>query len=77
MIDLDYYDKTLVGIGGSILGGVIIGWLTSIVLQFGVLRGTVVETLFVYDVLFRNPPLPATHPRLRLRRSSGTCSCSP
>jgi hypothetical protein len=52
MLGLDYYDNILVGIGGRILEGVIVGFLISIALHFGVLLGTGVVTLFVYDALF-------------------------
>ena len=60
---LDYYDKILVGIAGSLLGGIVLGVVTTIALQTGILLGTLVATVFVYDAVFRNPPLPTADPR--------------
>ncbi|NGM70570.1 hypothetical protein G6M89_16435 [Natronolimnobius sp. AArcel1] len=61
---LDYYDKIIVGIAGSLLIGVVLGSLTAIGFQTGLFVGTVIATLFVYDAIFRNPPLPASDPRV-------------
>jgi len=55
----DYYDKIIVGIAGSLLG-----ILTNIALHTGLFVGTLVATLLVHDTVFRNPPLPATDPRV-------------
>ena len=61
---LEYYDRILLGIAGSLLGGVLLAVLTSLALHVGIFAGTVVATVFVYDAMFRNPPLPATDPRV-------------
>lgn len=60
----DYYDKVIVGIAGSILGGVILGVTTALEITTGLFVGTLVATFLVYDAMFRNPPLPATDPRV-------------
>jgi len=59
----DYYDKVIAGIAGSILGNAARNrdcpGMTT-----GLFAGTLVATLLVYDAMFRNPPLPATDPRV-------------
>ncbi|ADD07266.1 uncharacterized protein Nmag_3724 (plasmid) [Natrialba magadii ATCC 43099] len=61
---LDYYDKILVGIAGSLLGGVLLSLATAIDSNTGVLLGALLATPFIYDAMFRNPPLPATDPKV-------------
>ncbi|ELZ05030.1 hypothetical protein C482_02711 [Natrialba chahannaoensis JCM 10990] len=61
---LEYYDKILIGIAGSVLGGVFLSVVTALTFQTGLLLGSVVATLFLYDAMFRHPPLPATDPRV-------------
>lgn len=60
-----YQDLILIGIAGSILGGILISLLTTIGLQTGVFLGSAVATIFMYDALFRNPPLPRKDPRMQ------------
>jgi hypothetical protein len=60
----DYYDKVIAGIAGSILGGMLLGIVTALGMTTGLFAGTLVATLLVYDAMFRNPPLPATDPRV-------------
>jgi len=59
----DYYDKVIAGIAGSILG-MLLGIVTALGMTTGLFAGTLVATLLVYDAMFRNPPLPATDPRV-------------
>jgi len=61
---VDYYDAILVAIVGCILGGLALSLVTGIGVQAGVFAGTLVATLFVYDAIFRHPPLPPTEPVL-------------
>ncbi|RQG95481.1 hypothetical protein [Natrarchaeobius chitinivorans] len=61
---VEHYDKVLAGIAGSLLGGVLLGLLTSVSFSAGLFAGTLVATLFVYDAMFRNPPLPPSDPRV-------------
>ena len=61
---VSYYDKIIVAIAGSLLGGVAIGVVTALAFQTGLLVGTLFATVFLYDAIFRNPPLPATDPRV-------------
>ncbi len=63
--DLDYYDKILLGITGSVLGGVVLGAVSSLSIHVGAFLGALVATLFVYAGAFRNPPLPETQPRVK------------
>ncbi|WP_083822890.1 hypothetical protein [Halopiger xanaduensis] len=61
---LDYYDKIVVGIASSLLGGVALGVATGLAVESGLFLGALVATGFVYDAMFRNPPLPPTDPRV-------------
>ncbi|THE64317.1 hypothetical protein D8Y22_13640 [Salinadaptatus halalkaliphilus] len=61
---IDYYDKIIVAIAGSLLGGAFLGLLTGLGFQTGLFIGTLIATLFVYHAIFRNPPLPTTDPRV-------------
>lgn len=65
MSDLDYYDKILVGIVGSLVGGISLGLVTSISFHAAVIAGAVVATVFTYDAMYRNPPLPPTDVRVQ------------
>ena len=60
------YDKILIGIAASLLGGLVLGLVTTLQFHVGVFFGALVATVFVYDAMFRNPPLPATHPERAL-----------
>ena len=51
-----YYDMILLAIVISLLGGVLLGVRSGYSFQFGILLGSLVATIFVYDALFRNPP---------------------
>ena len=55
---LEYYDKLLVAIGASLALGVAIGTVTSVPFIAGVAAGAAFATIFVYEAMFRNPPLP-------------------
>ncbi|AGB39889.1 hypothetical protein [Natronococcus occultus] len=56
------YDTILIGITTSLLGGVVLGLATTIQFHTGVFFGALVATAFVYDAMFRNPPLPTAQP---------------
>lgn len=58
MVALEYYDKLLLGIIGGLGAGAAIGLLTTVAFQTGMAIGAVLATPFVYDAMFRNPPLP-------------------
>lgn len=59
-----YYDKIIVGIAGSLATGVLVGLLTTVALETGIVVGSIVATLFMYDAMIRNPPLPPTDPHV-------------
>ncbi|RQH02429.1 hypothetical protein [Natrarchaeobius oligotrophus] len=61
---VEHYDKVLAGIAGSLLGGVLLSYVTAVSLTGGLFVGTLVATLFVYDAMFRNPPIPPSDPRV-------------
>jgi hypothetical protein len=59
---VEYYDKILIGVAGSVTGGIIIGILSGIGFQTGLFLGSFTATFFMYDAMIRNPPLPITDP---------------
>jgi len=59
---VEYYDAILVAIVGCVLGGLAVSLLTGIGTRAGLFAGTLVATVFVYDAIFRHPPLPPTEP---------------
>ena len=56
---MERYDWILLAMFVVLVGGGLIGALTGIPLEYGLVSGFVVATPFVYDALFRNPPLPS------------------
>lgn len=61
---LSYYDALVVAIAASLAGGMLVGAVTSVGLSTRVLFGSLVATVFVYEALFRNPPVPQRDPRV-------------
>ncbi|WP_253736942.1 hypothetical protein [Halohasta salina] len=61
---VDYYDWVLAGIVGSVLLGAVVSAVVGVGLQTGLFAGTLVATLFLYDAIVRNPPLPRTDPAM-------------
>ncbi|SEH15982.1 hypothetical protein SAMN04487967_2352 [Natronorubrum sediminis] len=66
MASLEYYDKLLLAIAGSLALGVAIGVVTSVAISTGVAGGSVVATVFVYEAMFRNPPSPVTSAQVKV-----------
>lgn len=62
---LEYYDKLLIAIVGSLALGMGIGLATSVAFLTGLAGGAAVATLFVYDATFRHPPTPPASTRAR------------
>ncbi|MXV62745.1 hypothetical protein GS429_11845 [Natronorubrum sp. JWXQ-INN-674] len=60
MAHLDYYDKLLLAIVGSLAIGVAVGIGTAVAFVTGLAGGALLATVFVYEAMFRNPPLPAS-----------------
>ena len=54
----DYYDWILFAIAASLTLGAILGAATGIPVRVALAASVLVATPFVYDALFRNPPLP-------------------
>jgi len=61
---IDYYDGVLMAIVGCILGGLAVSLVTGVGVRAGVSAGTLGATLFVYDAIFRHPPVPPIEPVL-------------
>lgn len=61
-ISLTYYDKLLLAMAVSLVAGGLTGALTSIQFHVGVFVGAALATLFLYDAIYRNPPLPEGAP---------------
>ena len=61
-VTLTYYDKILVAIAVSLGGGTLTGVVTGFGRQTGIFAGALVATLFLYDAIYRNPPLPESAP---------------
>lgn len=61
---MEYYDLILAGISASVLLGVAASAVMGVGLRAGLFAGTLVATLFLYDALVRNPPLPRTDPTM-------------
>ncbi len=54
------YDWILLAIAAALVGGGLVGALTTVPMEYGLAAGFVLATPFVYDAMFRNPPLPAS-----------------
>ena len=61
---MNYYDLVLVGISASVLLGAAASAILGLGLRTGLFAGALVATVFVYDALFRHPPLPRTDPTM-------------
>ncbi len=61
---LSYYDALILAIAASLAGGLLVGVAAPIGLSTGVLAGSLVATVFLYEALFRNPPVPRGDPRV-------------
>ena len=55
---MDRYDWILLVIPVALVGGWLVGTLTPVPIEHGLAGGFVLSTPFVYDAMFRNPPLP-------------------
>ncbi|SDQ55441.1 hypothetical protein [Natronobacterium texcoconense] len=65
MCRLGYYDKLLVAIAGSLALGIAIGLTASVAFLSGLAAGAIVATIFVYEAMFRNPPIPTESAQYR------------
>lgn len=61
---LDYYERLLVAIAGSVTLGAAVGVLPVVEFYHGVAAGSLVATVFLYEALFRNPPIPPSDGRI-------------
>lgn len=56
MVEINYYDKILLGISASLAIGGLMGFSTGIPLQYGLGGGAAISTLLMYHGMFRNGP---------------------
>ena len=61
---LDYYERLLVAIAGSVTLGAVVGLSPVVEFSHGVAAGSLVATVFLYEALFRNPPIPRSDGRI-------------
>ncbi len=66
VLPLTYYDKIIAAVAASLGGGIVAGMTTDYRLQIGIAAGALVATVFVYDALFRHPPVPAPSQRTKV-----------
>ncbi|WIV68368.1 hypothetical protein [Natrialbaceae archaeon AArc-T1-2] len=64
-MELDYYDKLLLGITGSFLVGIVVGVATAVPLHVAMVAGAIGAAPFVYAAMFQHPPLPESHPAVK------------
>lgn len=65
MVHLEYYDKLLIAIVGSLGLGMAVGLATSVAFVTGLAAGAAFATVFVYEAMFRNPPLPPSSTEIK------------
>ena len=52
----DYYDRFLIAIAAVMVAGAAASIHPAVALYQGLAGGSLVSTLFLYEILFRNPP---------------------
>jgi len=57
---LDYYDQILIAVAAVMIAGVAVSIHPLIAVHQGLAGGSLVATLFLYEILFRNPPTEPT-----------------
>lgn len=57
---LDYYDKMPIAVGAVIVAGAAVSIHPLLGIHQGLAGGSPVATLFLYEILFRNPPVEPT-----------------
>lgn len=60
----DRYERLLGAIAASLLGGAAASLHPAVTLHYGLAAGGLLATLFLYEALFRNPPVPPTDPHI-------------
>lgn len=57
---LDYYDRVLLAIAAVMIAGAALSVHPLVEVHQGLAGGSLVATLFLYEILFRNPPTEPT-----------------
>jgi hypothetical protein len=55
-VDIDYYDRVLAGIFGSLASGAAIGLFTSLPIPYAVGGGGAISIVIMYHGMFRHAP---------------------
>ncbi|AFO58486.1 MULTISPECIES: hypothetical protein [Natrinema] len=59
---MEYYDRLLGGMVASLLLGAAAGLHPAIAVRYGLLGGALLATVFLWEALVRNPPVPTSEP---------------
>ncbi len=77
---MGYYDRILDSMLVALVAGTMVGFHPVVQLHYGLESGALVATLFLWDGIFRNPPIPPSTRGSRLPQQSGMgycwCLCS-
>ncbi|RQG99603.1 hypothetical protein [Natrarchaeobius oligotrophus] len=60
---VEYYDWILVAIAAALASGFVVGLATAVPMEMAMAGSVLVATPFVYDAIFRNPPIPENDTR--------------
>lgn len=58
----DRYGRVLASIAALLVAGGLVSLHTAVALHQGLVAGALLATVFIYDALFRNPPVSPTDP---------------
>ncbi len=56
----DYYDKMLIAILSAMVAGAVVSVHPAVALHHGLAGGSLVSTVVLYEIMFRNPPVEPT-----------------
>ena len=59
----EYYDWILVAIAAALASGFVVGLATAVPMEMAMAGSVLVATPFVYEAIFRNPPIPENDAR--------------
>ena len=60
---VEYYDWILLVIAVVLVSGFVVGLATTVPMEMAMAGSVLVATPFVYDAIFRNPPIPENDAR--------------
>ncbi|QLG50847.1 hypothetical protein [Natrinema halophilum] len=56
---MDHFDRVLGGMFASLLAGFLLGYFSVIPFLTGLFGGSLLATIFLWDAIIRNPPVPS------------------